>query len=313
MSRIHEALKKAAQERVAQLGTRAGADSITLDPSHDLAPEILESLAEPALRSAKPAIETTEATLKYDFEQFASRCPHPDWKIDSSTDIFSTEMGAQDVVERFVTLRSRLYQVAAVQPLRRILISSSLPMEGKTFITANLAHAFSRQSDRRVLLIDADIRAPRLHMSLGAANTPGLSDYLLGDVSETQVTQVGPAGNLCLIPAGKDTKDPGELLHRPRMKELLDKMSRLFDWVIVDSPPALAVHDASLLADICDGVLFVVRAGTTDFEIAEKAASEFQGKNLLGVVLNRVEKGDAYHSYYYSYYNSGKQAPANDH
>ena len=301
MSRIHEALKKAAQERVAQLGANARPEATTLDPSHDLAPEILESLAEPALRSAKPTIETDEANLKHAFEQFASCCPHPDWRIDSGTDIFSGEVGAHDVVEKFVTLRSRLYQVAAVQPLRRILISSSLPMEGKTFISANLAHAFSRQSDRRVLLVDADIRAPRLHMSLGAANAPGLSDYLLGDVDELQITQVGPTGNLCLIPAGKATKDPGELLHRARLKKLLDRMSQLFDWVIIDSPPALAVHDASLLADVCDGVLFVVRASATDFEVAEKAAAEFQGKNLLGVVLNRVEKSDAYHSYYYSY------------
>ncbi|HTZ33128.1 MAG TPA: CpsD/CapB family tyrosine-protein kinase [Methylomirabilota bacterium] len=297
MSRIHEALKKAAQERVAQLGTR-GAESTAVASPNDLAPEILEGLSEPVARAAN---SPSEPGLKYDFDQFASRCPHPDWRIDSRTDVFSGEMMAPDVVERFVTLRSRLYQVAAVQPLRRILISSSLPMEGKTFVASNLAHAFSRQSDRRVLLIDADIRAPRLHLSFGARNTPGLSDYLLGDVNELQVTQVGPTGNLCLIPAGKATKDPGELLHRSRMKELLDNMSQLFDWVVIDSPPALAVHDASLLADICDGVLFVVRAGATDFEIAEKAASEFQGKNLLGVVLNRVEKSDAYHSYYYSY------------
>jgi Mrp family chromosome partitioning ATPase len=85
------------------------------------------------------------------------------------------------------------------------------------------------------------------------------------------------------------------------MRHLLDRMSLIFDWIILDSPPALAVHDASILADMCDGVLFVVRAGSTDFELAAKASAEFREKNLLGVVLNRVEKGDSYGGYYYKY------------
>jgi protein-tyrosine kinase len=76
-------------------------------------------------------------------------------------------------------------------------------------------------------------------------------------------------------------------------------MSSLFDWIILDSPPALAVHDPSILADMCDGVLFVVRAGSTDYELAAKASAEFQEKNLLGVVLNRVDKSDSYGDYYY--------------
>jgi Mrp family chromosome partitioning ATPase len=78
-------------------------------------------------------------------------------------------------------------------------------------------------------------------------------------------------------------------------------MSQVFDWVILDSPPAMAVHDSSILADMCDGVIFVVRAGSTDFEVAQKASSEFRDKNLLGIVLNRVEKGDSYNDYYYGY------------
>ena len=85
------------------------------------------------------------------------------------------------------------------------------------------------------------------------------------------------------------------------MKHLLEVVTPVFDWLVLDSPPALPVHDASLLADLCDGVLFVVRAGATSFEIAEKASSEFRDKNLLGVVLNRVEKHESYGGYYYKY------------
>jgi protein-tyrosine kinase len=93
--------------------------------------------------------------------------------------------------------------------------------------------------------------------------------------------------------------NPSELLHNERMKALLDRLAPIFDWVILDSPPAIAVHDASILADMCDGVLFVVRAGKTNFEIAQKATKEFDEKNLLGVVLNRVDKGQSYADYYY--------------
>jgi protein-tyrosine kinase len=203
--------------------------------------------------------------------------------------------------EKFRTLRSRLYQIASAQPLKRILITSSTPAEGKTFVTANLAQSFIRQEDRRVLLIDSDLRASRLHLHVGASLKPGLSDYLRGDADEYEVTQVEKGGNLCLIPGGREVSNPSELLHSDRMKQLLDRMSLIFDWIILDSPPALAVHDASILADMCDGVLFVVRAGSTDFELAAKASAEFRDKNLLGVVLNRVEKSDSYGGYYYKY------------
>jgi len=217
-------------------------------------------------------------------------------------------MDYQIGTEKFGTLRSRLYQIAADQPLKKLVITSSTPAEGKTFVAANLAQSFIRHAERRVLLIDSDLRASRLHLHFGAPEKPGLSDYLSGDCDEYQVTQVGTGGNLCLIPGGREVSNPSELLHSDRMKQLLERMSTIFDWIILDSPPALAVHDSSILADMCDGVLFVVRAGTTDYELAEKAAAEFREKNLLGVVLNRVEKSDTYGDYYYYGYGSDKNA-----
>jgi capsular exopolysaccharide synthesis family protein len=136
---------------------------------------------------------------------------------------------------------------------------------------------------------------------VGAPETPGLSDYLRGDADEYQVIQVEKGGNLCFIPGGSEVSNPSELLHSDRMRQLLERMSLIFDWIILDSPPSLAVHDASILADMCDGVLFVVRAGSTDFGLAAKASSEFHEKHLLGVVLNRVDKNDSYGGYYYGY------------
>ena len=175
---------------------------------------------------------------------------------------------------------------------------------GSSHVAANLAQSFIRQAGRKVLLIDSDLRASRLHLHFGAQEEPGLSDYLRGDCDEFQVSQFGTDGNLCLIPGGREVSNPSELLHSDRMRNLLDRMSTIFDWIILDSPPALAVHDASILADMCDGVLFVVRAGCTDYQLAEKASSEFHEKNMLGVVLNRVEKRDSYGDYYYHGYGS---------
>jgi protein-tyrosine kinase len=297
MSRIHEALKKAAEERSAQTVNRPVSDLVKLSIQEEIAGNV------PVIGDVQPKVRAAEKADagQLRFEEFAKRCTQVTWKVDSDASVYSAHSNNSVGAEKFRTLRSRLYQVASVQPLKRILITSSTPAEGKTFVAANLAQSFIRQENRRVLLIDSDLRASRLHLHVGAPDTPGLSDYLRGDVDEYQVTQVEQDGNLCLIPGGSEVSNPSELLHSDRMRQLLDRMSQIFDWIILDSPPALAVHDASILADMCDGVLFVVRAGSTDFELATKASSEFREKNLLGVVLNRVDKGDAYGGYYYGY------------
>jgi protein-tyrosine kinase len=305
MSRIHEALKKAAQERNAQLGSQSGPDLVELEAEASSRVAIVPSPEDPdVLRASQPGMVLKGANQ---FDQFVKQCKRADWKIDSKGSIFVRERDNFVVAEKFRTLRSRLYQIAAVQRLRSIVISSSVPAEGKTFVAASLAVSFVRQQDKRVLLIDGDLRASRLHLQLGASEKPGLSDYLRGNASEFDVIQMAPVGNLCFVPGGSDVTNPSELLHSERMKSFLDRMAGIFDWVIVDSPPAIAVHDASILADMCDGVLFIVRAGTTDFEAAQKASAEFREKNLLGVVLNRVDRSETYGSYYYGY--TGEKEP----
>ena len=298
MSRIHEALKKAAQERNAQQ-----ADIPNARPM-DLSSEALASVmpAEDRAHPEGPTVATEGQNAGFlRFQRFVKNCPRPAWKLRVDGSVFCSDSLFPFGAERFRTLRSRLYQIADRQPIRRLLVTSSVAAEGKTFVAANLGQSCVRQANRSVLLIDADLRAPRLHLSFGAQVSPGLTEYLRGEVDESQIIQVGPEGNLCLVPAGNQVSNPSESLHSERMRQFLDNMSQVFDWVILDSPPALAVHDASILADMCDGVLFVVRAGATDSAIAERAAAEFREKNLLGVVLNRVEKSDTYGEYYYGY------------
>jgi protein-tyrosine kinase len=301
MSRIHEALKKAAQDRATQSPTAVTADLV------DGAAEINRHVEapDPALRVEQPRIETADPRFKdarlLSYEELVKRCTHPTWTLDARNSVFVGADSDRVGAERFRTLRSRLYQIAGTQQLKKLLITSSIPAEGKTFVAANLAQSIVRQPDRRVLLIDADLRASRLHQTLGAPGGPGLSDYLRGEVDEFAIIQNGLEGNLCFIPGGQQVSNPSELLLRDKMKHLLDKMSEVFDWIIIDSPPALPVHDASMLADQCDGVLFVVRAGNTDWEIAQRVSAEFRDKNLLGVVLNRVDSADSYNNYYYGY------------
>ena len=297
MSRIHEALKKAAQERSSRLSSGTSPDfvDVATDVSRTTVPaetRLLPSLGDVAPKQNSPFLC---------FEELVKKCAHPAWQIDPRMNVFLGVDSDQTGAESFRTLRSRLYQIAGTRQLKSVLVTSSIPEEGKTFVAVNLAQSIARQDRRRVLLIDGDLRLSRLHQTLGAPAKPGLTEYLRGEADEIAVIQRGLEGNLCFIPGGSPVANPSELLLGERMKHLLEVVTPVFDWLVLDSPPALPVHDASLLADLCDGVLFVVRAGATSFEIAEKASSEFRDKNLLGVVLNHVEKHESYGGYYYDY------------
>jgi protein-tyrosine kinase len=294
MSRIHDALKKAAEEKASQPAERPA--QIFLNVTEGIGRSV-------PVRSGPDAVPTNSRGNVDNhnfvrFEQLLKRCAHPKWTLDPRMTVFGGTDSRKAGAEPFRTLRSRLSQIADTRKLKRILITSSLPGEGKTFVATNLAQSIIRQPDRRVLLIDGDLRASRLHVTLGAPSAPGLTDYLRGEVDEYQAIQSGPGENLCFIPGGNEVSNPSELLTSERMKHLLDVVTPIFDFVILDSPPATPVHDPSLLADLCDGVLFVVRAGVTDFKVAEKAVAEFREKNLLGVVLNAAEKAAAYGQYY---------------
>ncbi len=301
MSRIHEALKKAEQERA----VNQSADGVapmqstavnvgTLPANGNSVPDIFK----------QPPAPTTQSGALRRFEDLCQRCAHPHWHPDLNVNIFHNPALSVHAAEQFRTLRSRLYQLRGSQQLRTLLIASSMPAEGKTFVTNNLAQAIVRQPDRRCLIIDADLRCSRLHVPLGAPSSPGLTEYLMGEADEMAVIQHGAEGNLCFIPGGKEVSNPSELLLNGRLKTLLERVTPVFDWVLLDSPPLLPVADASLLADHVDGVILVVRAASTQTSTAERACQELQGRNLVGVVLNAVEKAHAYGSYYYHGYGT---------
>src|SRR5215470_5674015 len=309
MSRIHEALKKAAEERAAKVATEMETPvSETPDEPKQptmLRPEMTIALPiAPAAPTLKISSRTTTGTAApgFSFEELVKRCVQAEWQIDPLNSVFLNSRPGEGGPERFRTLRSRLYKIASTRKLKRVLITSGVAAEGKTFVASNLTQSIIQQPELRVLLIDADLRSSRMHTLFGTQCCPGLSDYLRGDADEYGVIQKGSSENLFLIPGGNLVSNPSELLLSDRMKQLLNTVTPVFDWIIIDSPPTLPVHDASVLADMVDGVLFVIRAGSTDAEIVERTASEFRGKNLLGVVLNQVQKTDSYGEQYQNYY-----------
>jgi capsular exopolysaccharide synthesis family protein len=253
-----------------------------------------------------PASVATSAmpsfTNPFTFDTLVARCTQTQWHPDPKTMLFFGQDENVRGTEQFRTLRSRLYQMREKMSLKKILVTSALPKEGKSFVAANLSQVLVKQHGRRVLLVDADLRVPSLHSVLGTASVPGLGDYLSGSTDEFGIMQRGPLENLFFIPGGRSTLQPAELIGNGRFKMLMQRVEPLFDWIIVDSPPAVPVSDGSQLANFCDGVLMVVRSNSTPYDSAQKARQEFHGKTLVGVVLNGISKSDTYARYYYDVY-----------
>lgn len=292
MSRIHEALKKAEQERaMSQPAGHSETTSTVLEAPPD----------ESAVMASTMPMSAAAPAFGFNAESLMTRSRETGWKPDPKAMLFfGTDENAVGS-EEFRTLRSRLYQAREQKPLSKLLVTSALPKEGKSFTAANLAQVIVRQHGRRALLIDADLRNPQLHNLLGAESGPGLSEYLRGEADEYAILQRGPMANLLLIPAGHAGANAAELLSSGRMKSLLSRLDTMFDWIIIDSPPAVPVTDAAILSKDCDGVLLVVRSNSTPTDAARRARDEFAGRNLVGVVLNGITADQSpYMQYYYA-------------
>ena len=289
MSRIHDALKRAEQERAASTGTHVEPAFIQPEGQRENMPSL-----QPLGATEMP---TMASGLNY--ETLLARCPQTEWSPDPRTMLFFQEDDSRLGAEEFRTLRSRLYQIREKMQLKRLLVTSALPKEGKSFVAANLAQVLVRQHGRRALLIDADLRNPGMHRHLGAAQSPGLAEYLLGECDEFAALQRGPMENLFFLPAGRDVASAPELLSNGRLKLFLQRVEPLFDWIILDSSPVIPVSDATLVAGSCDGVLMVVRSNVTPSDLARRAREEFPDKLLLGVVLNGAPSGKLARSKYY--------------
>src|SRR5438309_2701278 len=312
MSRIYEALQKAESER----------HSERREPELDIpnqSPAMAAALADPEdpvfstprfadePRITEPYPEPSARRVVGDSLEL-SRIPARPWAL--SLPQLPALLDRGPAVEQFRSLRSRIFELRDIHPLKTILVSSGLPQEGKSFISTNLALSLARHKNSKVLLIDGDMRRYTLHQILGCEPHPGLADYLAGkadllDVMQRPDASQGPTAggnpilpNLTFIAGGTGGDKAADLSGSPRFGELLRQTAPYFDWIIVDSSPVLPVSDAVNLARWCDGVLLVARGGVTKFPIAQRAQGELKASKILGFVLNAVEETPEIGGYY---------------
>jgi capsular exopolysaccharide synthesis family protein len=207
------------------------------------------------------------------------------------------------VVEQYRHLAAAFHQAQKVSGVRTVTVTSALPSEGKTLTATNLALTLSESYRRRVLLIDADLRRPRMREMFGLPVSAGLTDALTSARGD-RLPVHHITSNLWVLAAGRMVPDPMSLLVSPSMKQLLEEARESFDWVIVDTPPIAILPDANLLSAMIDTALLVVSARSTPYPMVQRAVEAIGAQRILGVVLNRAEKIGPSGSYnYYGYQN----------
>ncbi len=212
--------------------------------------------------------------------------------------------------EAFRALRTRV-QFAKIgrDSLKTILVTSSAPQEGKTTVAINLAGSFA-QANRKTIIIDCDLRKPRVHSIFNENRMPGLIDYLFGQASLKEIIRSTEINNLSYIATGTIPPNPAEMLESQPMREFLAQMRDEYDVVILDSPPIIAVTDSEILATMVDGTILVVSADFTEIELMEKSVELIKNDHadFIGTVLNNFSYKSGYGSYYkyYYYYSTPK-------
>ena len=216
------------------------------------------------------------------------------------------------LVEQYRHLAAVMHHAQKASGIRSIMVTSALPAEGKTLTATNLALTLSESYQKRVLLIDADLRRPRMREMFALPPTEGLTDSLaLPRDGKLPVHQITPT--LWVLTSGRVLPDPMSLLVSPAMKQLLEDARDSFDWVVVDTPPIAILSDANLLAAMIDTTLLVVSAQSTPYPMVQRAAQAVGTNRILGVVLNRAEKTGLPNNYAYygtKSYRPGHPSPA---
>jgi len=268
MGKVYDALRKAESQRSQQQGATA-----TL-PGH-------EWERPPSARSRR----------KEPFwDRFLSR-----WKSEAAED---GDVGAPNkrriallqpdsfIAEQFRTLRARIDSIATERPVRTISFTSATKGEGKTVASVNFAVVTAMSVGRRVLLVDCDMREPQVHRTLGLRPETGLAEVLTDQASLDDAIIKVDGINLEVLPIRALAPNPSELLASPKMRQVVEELSRNYDTVVLDMPPALGLSDAKSLSELTDGMILVVRADKTSEEDVESALDVLDRRRILGLVLN---------------------------
>lgn len=210
-------------------------------------------------------------------------------------------------VERYRLMRLRLQEVRASANVKTLLITSAAPQEGKSTVALNLAAVLAEKRNQSVLLLEADLRRPSLASTLGLKLPSGLTQCTKNEVGlQSVIWKVEPLG-FHLLPAGKPLDNPAELLTSEWFSDVTAKLVDSFDWIIIDSPPAIPVADALSLKRYADASIIVARADRTQQNAISETIRILGPDHVLGIILNAIEKLDGGNYDYYGYYSSGKR------
>ncbi len=294
MSYIFEALQRAEAERS---GGRLPGDA---DSVADLLQKVEQEVdRKQSLSELAPVVTRAESSAA---EMFASaKVLLPALKADSRL-VCLTDQGGL-AAEKFRVLGLKLRNIRDRRKLKRIVVTSSIPEEGKSLIASNLALNQSRSKILNTVLIDGDLRRPELGSRFGfSRNLPGLSEVLRGERQLSEVTYKLEGSGLWFIPAGVTPDNPIEVMQSGRLQQLLEQLETFFDWLIIDTPPVRPLADTPLWMKLADGVLLVTREGVCEKKQLERALEVIDRSTMLGVVVNSCSSNDQ--KYYYSRYAS---------
>lgn len=204
------------------------------------------------------------------------------------------------ISEAYRTLRTNLQYAEADRPLQLLMVTSAGPKEGKSTTIMNLAVTYA-QSMKKVILIDADLRKPTAHHTFGLSNIKGLSHVLSGQIDLNGAVQTSSIKGLDILTSGPVPPNPSELLGSAKMDAMLEQLRTMYDMVLIDTPPVLAVSDAQIVSVRCDGVLLVInaRSGKRQYAVKARNALQFVQARIVGVALNQTAQSDA--GPYYEY------------
>lgn len=219
--------------------------------------------------------------------------PVPERKLISFTDPDSA------AAESFRLLGVRLRQLRRSTPLKTVLVTSTIPQEGKSTVAANLACTLAKRTSQKVLLLEGDLRRPTLSEILGIARNPGICQFLQAKQSLSRSVYSLPELGLWLLPAGTIQSNPLELLQSSTLASLMEQLAALFDWIIIDSPPVLPLADTSVWSRMADGILLVVRQGITEKRQLLKGLEALDSRKLIRAVVNGSTNSDHKDYYYY--------------
>ncbi|QHW30866.1 CpsD/CapB family tyrosine-protein kinase [Paenibacillus rhizovicinus] len=221
--------------------------------------------------------------------------------------LITMENPKSPISEAYRSLRTNIQFSAIDQNIKVLMVASSKSGEGKTTTITNLAVTYA-QEGKRVLLIDADLRKPSLQQVFQLTNRTGLTSILLNQFPLMEVIRETSVDNLFVITSGPIPPNPSEILGSQRMLSFLEEVKEIYDVILFDTPPVLAVTDSLIVSSFCDGVLLVVHAGKVKKELVKKAKSSLDHvkAKILGVVLNNNSRSKADGQYYYYYYG-GKE------